>query len=60
MKGKTVIMIAHRLSTIRNADKPCGRHGKLVQSGTHEELTAQTGRYQDLWEQLYCGIDLED
>ena len=50
MKGKTVIMIAHRLSTIRNADQILVvDHGKLVQSGTHEELTAQTGRYQDLW-----------
>ncbi len=50
MKGKTVIMIAHRLSTIRNADQILVvDYGKIVQSGTHDELMAQSGRYQDLW-----------
>lgn len=50
MKGKTVIMIAHRLSTIRGADQILVvDRGRLVQSGTHEKLMAQPGRYQDLW-----------
>ena len=50
MKGKTVIMIAHRLSTVRNADQILVvDHGRIVQSGTHNELVVQEGRYQDLW-----------
>lgn len=50
IKGKTVIMIAHRLSTIRGADRILVvDRGRLVQSGTHEELIAQAGRYRDLW-----------
>ena len=50
MKGKTVIMIAHRLSTVQNADQILVvDHGRIVQSGTHNELVAQEGRYQDLW-----------
>ncbi len=50
MKDKTVIMIAHRLSTVRNADKILVvDHGEIVQSGTHDALIAQAGRYRDLW-----------
>lgn len=50
IKGKTVIMIAHRLSAIRGADRILVvDRGRLVQSGTHEELITQAGRYRDLW-----------
>ncbi len=50
VKGKTVLMIAHRLSTIQGADQILViDQGQLVQSGTHEELMAQAGRYQELW-----------
>ena len=51
MQGKTVVVIAHRLSTITDAD--CiyvVDGGKVVQSGTHEQLVAQAGLYAHMWE----------
>jgi len=48
LKNKTVITIAHRLSTVKNAHKIFVLDdGKLVQSGTHEELEFEDGHYQD-------------
>ncbi len=50
-KGKTTIMIAHRLSTLRDADKLIViEHGRVAESGTHEELLAKNdGIYQKLY-----------
>ena len=51
MQGRTTIMIAHRLSTIRSVDKVLVLHeGRLVDSGTHDELLEHEGLYRELWE----------
>jgi len=48
LKDKTVITIAHRLSTVKNADNIYVLdEGKIVQSGTHEELDAIEGHYSE-------------
>jgi len=50
MKGRTSLVIAHRLSTIQKADKILVlQEGKLVESGSHEELfNKENGLYKDL------------
>ncbi len=51
MQGRTSLVIAHRLSTIRHADQIIVmQDGVAIERGSHEELLAQQGVYQQLYE----------
>jgi len=52
-KGRTCITIAHRLTTIRDCDKIMVlKHGKIVESGTHEELINQKKIYASMYNEV--------
>ncbi|NTS32001.1 ABC transporter ATP-binding protein [Phyllobacterium sp. BT25] len=61
MQGKTVIAIAHRLSTIAALDRLVVMDkGKIVESGSHDELIAANGIYAGLWARQsggFLGLD---
>ncbi len=51
LKDRTVLMIAHRFATLDKADRICVlEDGKLVGSGSHEELMSESDTYRELYE----------
>lgn len=63
MEGRTSFVIAHRLSTIRNADLILVMdHGDIVEQGNHEELLAQGGFYEKLYNSQFedCIDEIEE
>lgn len=58
MKNRTSIVIAHRLSTIQTADKIVViQKGRIVQTGTHNELLNREGLYRELYELQKLGVN---
>ncbi len=52
LQGRISVVIAHRLSTIRNADRILVvERGKIIESGSHDELLQLKGRYSKLYNQ---------
>jgi ATP-binding cassette subfamily B multidrug efflux pump len=50
MRDRTTIFISHRVSTVRNADRIAVLHGgRIVESGSHDELLKLNGYYSDLY-----------
>ncbi|HEX2147118.1 MAG TPA: ABC transporter ATP-binding protein, partial [Pseudorhizobium sp.] len=61
MQGKTVIAIAHRLSTLTEMDRLIVLDkGRIIETGTHQELASSGGVYADLWSRQSGGFLADD
>ncbi|SCF42801.1 hypothetical protein GA0070216_115126 [Micromonospora matsumotoense] len=55
----TTILITHRLANVRHADRIFVlHHGRLVESGTHDQLITAHGRYVELFILQAAGYDI--
>jgi ABC-type multidrug transport system fused ATPase/permease subunit len=60
MHDRTSIVIAHRLSTVRHADRIIViQQGKIIESGTHDELLGRGGHYAELYNTYFRHQSLE-
>ena len=62
LRDRTTFLIAHRISTVKRADLVLVlEHGRITQSGTHDQLMAQPGHYRQIAEaQLYGDVETEE
>lgn len=59
MKGRTCFVIAHRLSTIRDAEMILVmNHGRIIETGTHQQLLAKGGFYADLYNSQFTNVEV--
>ncbi|HVE98685.1 MAG TPA: ABC transporter ATP-binding protein [Mycobacteriales bacterium] len=57
MAGRTALVVAHRLSTVARMDRLVVLdHGRVVESGTHQQLLDAAGLYADLWRRQSGGF----
>src|SRR5690606_33989408 len=60
-RGCTTILISHRFSTVRLVDRICVlAHGRVIESGSHDELMAAGGRYRTMFELQASRFDDEE
>jgi ABC-type multidrug transport system fused ATPase/permease subunit len=60
-KGRTVLIVSHRVSSVKDADDIVVLDdGRMVESGTHDELIERDGYYADLYRQQALEAEIEE
>ena len=54
LEGRTSIIVAHRLSTVKHVDRIIVlKEGKIIETGSHEELLKTGGHYAELYDTYF-------